>query len=318
MNLTRIYTRIFLALLTIVIFARCGDKPVEHGTEYTLNVPGGTDSAIVKSAIAVLNSRLTAFGLDESDFDILTDAGSIKVRVAEGKVKDPVQLRKVLTASAQLTFRAMYDLAELGGMLDSANKTYMRITGLDTIDPQRQGFFKYFIPAYDFTQQNGAMPILMYCKLQDTAAVNAILQMDSVRICFPSDMIFMWGQANTSPDEEPVLSLLACKVGRNHELSGDHVASADLSEGDFGPTVNLTFDATGKDEWAKMTKENKGRNIAIEVDGFVYSYPVVQEEITGGQAQITGPEAEDMKNLSYILKAGKMPVRLIIVSESTV
>lgn len=69
----------------------------------------------------------------------------------------------------------------------------------------------------------------------------------------------------------------------------------------------MTIDADGTREWARITKENIGRPIAIVLDDVVYSAPNVNTEIPNGQSQITGnftvDEADDLANT---LNSGKM------------
>ena len=68
-----------------------------------------------------------------------------------------------------------------------------------------------------------------------------------------------------------------------------------------------------------MTKENIGKSIAIALDGYIYSYPTVQNEITGGQSSITGRfTPEEAKDLANVLKSGKMPAPARIVQEDVV
>ena len=68
-----------------------------------------------------------------------------------------------------------------------------------------------------------------------------------------------------------------------------------------------------------MTKENIGKSIAITLDGYIYSYPTVQNEITGGNSQITGRfTPEQAKDLANVLKSGKMPAPARIVQEDVV
>ncbi len=68
-----------------------------------------------------------------------------------------------------------------------------------------------------------------------------------------------------------------------------------------------------------MTRDNIGKSIAIVLDGYVYSYPTVQNEITGGNSQITGNfTVEEAKDLANVLKSGKMPAPARIVQEDVV
>ncbi|MDX9908078.1 MAG: protein translocase subunit SecF, partial [Mariniphaga sp.] len=67
------------------------------------------------------------------------------------------------------------------------------------------------------------------------------------------------------------------------------------------------------------TKENIGKSIAIVLDGYVRSFPTVQNEISGGRSSITGLETiEEAKDLANILKSGKMPAPARIIQEEIV
>lgn len=85
------------------------------------------------------------------------------------------------------------------------------------------------------------------------------------------------------------------------------------------PQVLLNFDNEGSELFAKMTKENVGRVLAIFLDGAPISTPVIRQEITGGTATISGgftpAEARDLvRNLNY----GALPVPITLASTQTV
>ncbi|MGN1243743.1 MAG: protein translocase subunit SecD, partial [Alloprevotella sp.] len=72
-------------------------------------------------------------------------------------------------------------------------------------------------------------------------------------------------------------------------------------------------------DWAALTKKNLKKCVAIVLDGYVYSAPVVQSEITGGNSQISGHfTTDDTRDLANVLKSGKMPAPTKIVQEETV
>mgnify|MGYP000597473569 CR=1 FL=1 len=50
----------------------------------------------------------------------------------------------------------------------------------------------------------------------------------------------------------------------------------------------MSMNTDGARRWAQLTKQNIGKSIAIVLDGYVYSAPNVNNEITGGNSQITG------------------------------
>ena len=160
---------------------------------------------------------------------------------------------------------------------------------------------------------------------RDTAKVNRYLNMPQVRQLFPRDMKFHWGNKPPRYDQTGNLyELHAIKVtsrdGRP-ALDGDVITDA---RRDFGQTqasaeVTMAMSAEGSKIWARLTRDNVGRCIAIVLDNYVYSAPRVNQEITGGRSQITGDfsinEADDLAN---ILKSGKLPAPARIISEAIV
>ena len=81
----------------------------------------------------------------------------------------------------------------------------------------------------------------------------------------------------------------------------------------------MSMNGEGASVWARMTGDNIGKQIAIVLDGMVYSYPMVNSKIEGGSSQITGnftlEEAEDLAN---VLKSGKLPAPATIIQEQVV
>ena len=81
----------------------------------------------------------------------------------------------------------------------------------------------------------------------------------------------------------------------------------------------MSMNTDGSRRWAQLTKQNIGKSIAIVLDGYVYSAPNVNTEITGGNSQITGHfTPEQAKDLANVLKSGKMPAPARIVQEDIV
>jgi preprotein translocase subunit SecD len=85
------------------------------------------------------------------------------------------------------------------------------------------------------------------------------------------------------------------------------------------PVVSLQFNQVGAQKFAAITKRNVGKPVAIVLDNQLVSNPVVQEEITGGQAQISGNFTQDEANkLALELNAGALPVPIKLVQQQTV
>lgn len=85
------------------------------------------------------------------------------------------------------------------------------------------------------------------------------------------------------------------------------------------PTVSITFNDEGSKLFAKITKENVGKTIAIYLDGAIISAPNVNEEITGGQAVISGSfNTTEARDLARRLNSGALPVPIELVSTSNI
>jgi SecD/SecF fusion protein len=159
----------------------------------------------------------------------------------------------------------------------------------------------------------------------DTAKVDAYLRMNQIKSIFPRDLRFVWSQNPYKYEaSKSFYELHAIKIttrdGRP-PLSGDVITSARPSSGVTGSEVKVDFsmNAEGAKTWQRMTRENIGRCIAVVLDGYVRSYPRVQNEITGGSTEITGDfTIEEADDLANILKSGKMPAPARIVSDTVV
>ena len=160
---------------------------------------------------------------------------------------------------------------------------------------------------------------------KDTARVNSYLSMNQIKSMFPRELKFYWSQNPYKYDETNTLyELHSIKVttrdGRA-PLTGDVVTSARPSTGVTGTDIKVDFsmNAEGAKIWQRMTRDNIGRCIAVVLDDYVRSYPRVQNEIAGGNTEITGDftleEAEDLAN---ILKSGKMPAPARIIQDTVV
>ena len=104
-------------------------------------------------------------------------------------------------------------------------------------------------------------------------------------------------------------------------MTGDALESAKVQIGDrFGePHVSLKFNAQGANDFDRITAENVKKRLAIVLDGVIHSAPVIQERISGGQAQITGSfTMEEASDLAIVLRAGALPAPVNILEERTV
>ena len=171
-----------------------------------------------------------------------------------------------------------------------------------------------------------------YVMINDTALIRSYLENPVVRNSFPSEVAFMYGIPDVVDNKKsPFVSLYGIKTfGRDKaKIEGDAVTDA---RSDFNPTtgqpeVNMKMNSTGSRVWAEMTRKAAGnpndpkdnKHIAIALDNIVYSAPVVNDVIEGGNSSISGSfTTEEATDLSNILKAGKLPAPAKIVQEQVV
>jgi SecD/SecF fusion protein len=166
-------------------------------------------------------------------------------------------------------------------------------------------------------------PVVGYAHYKDTSKVNNYLNMPRVQSMLPRDMIFRWTM-EPFDDEGNFYQLVALKVTTRDgsaPLDGSVVTDArqDFGQNQATAVVNMNMNNEGAKTWARMTKNNIGKSIAIMLDDYVVSFPTVNTEITGGRSEITGNfTVEEAKDLANMLKSGKMPAKVNIVEEYVV
>ena len=112
---------------------------------------------------------------------------------------------------------------------------------------------------------------------------------------------------------------------REAEMKGGSVATASAeiglernNPGGWGVSMKMT--PAGRIDFARITGANVGRNLAIVLDGMVYSAPIIQDRIPAGEAQITGGSftAETARDLAIVLRAGALPAPVRVAEERSV
>ena len=165
-------------------------------------------------------------------------------------------------------------------------------------------------------------PVVGTVHYTDTARVNAMLNSQIAKAVLPRDARFFW-TVKAIDEANAYFQLVALKAQRDGRasLEGDVItdARADFSQISAYANVSMSMNAEGAKAWQRITKDNIGKSVAIVLDGYVYSFPTVQNEIAGGNSQITGNfTVEEAKDLANTLKSGKMPAPARIIEESVV
>ncbi|MBR3652844.1 MAG: protein translocase subunit SecDF, partial [Bacteroidales bacterium] len=324
-------------------------KP-ESTDEQVVSVIKEEAESAVANSFNVLRNRIDRFGVTQPSIQKLGNTGRILVELPG--VKEPERVRKLLQGTASLEFWPTFTYDEMASYLDEANLRLAEILSADApaaveeaaseamdavaqelqaqnaADDATVAAARKANPLYAVLSPSGMRgnACIGFAAAADTAQINKYLHMPEIEAVFPAEFRPMWSvQPSSYMQSDNIYELIAIKATSRDgkaPLDGGSVTDAhvDYDQRRGGnPGVSMTMNAEGANVWARLTKENIGRQVAIVLDGTVYSYPTVQTEITGGSSSITGnftiDEATDLTN---VLKSGKLPAPATIVQEQVV
>lgn len=324
----------------------------ESTNEQVIRVLRESCDAAIANSYNVLSTRIDRFGVVQPNIQRVGNTGRILVELPG--IKDPERVRKLLQGTASLEFWTTYTAKELLPMMMQANQEVAKLMAAatdttantaseqttaapaanDTTDllanlgtaqgenvpdgmetAQATSLFSIFQPMED-----GG--VIGMAQSYDTAQVNTYLNMPQVRSLFPRDVRFMWSIKGIKGNPT-VFELYAIKGSSDGRPALDGSVITD-AVGQYGQTgsaaeVSMSMNATGAKVWARLTADNVGRYIAVVLDGYVYSCPIVNGEITGGHSQITGDfTIAEAKDLANILQSGRLPAPAQIIQEAVV
>ena len=303
-----------------------------------------TDDALAAS-FNIIRSRIDHFGVTQPNIQRLPNSNRILVELPG--VKEPERVRKLLQGTASLEFWTTYNGQELLPALqraDMAVKAWKDVnkevevkveeTNTPALAAEVSEEAKAAEAAARFSRERNPLLALLNpgyaggavigaATAADTVAINKYLALPEARDCFPSDVRFKWGiKGDKLADGQ--FFLYAIKVERadgKAPLDGSVISDARATYAQTGSNaeVSMAMNSNGITEWAQLTGENVGKCIAIVLDGYVYSAPVVRGKIEGGNSSISGDftiqEAQDLAN---VLKSGKVPAPARIIQDTVV
>ncbi|MCX6257645.1 MAG: protein translocase subunit SecDF [Bacteroidia bacterium] len=236
---------------------------------------------------------------------------------------------KIETAGKKLAGKKVAKKDTSASLLDSLKKNEKDSTGKDSSKTNPENvkrdypLFSVLTPntTRDGQLQKGAAIGISHFK--DTTKVNAYFRIPQIKELLPRNLKMLW---TVKPIDKAgnYFQLIAIKVNSRDNkapLEGNVVtdARAEYSQTGSNAEVAMGMNSEGAKIWARLTKENVGKQIAIVLDDYVYSYPVVQSEIKGGRSSITGNfTIAEAKDLANVLKSGKLPAPAKIIEESVV
>ena len=325
----------------------------ETSDEQVISVLKEESESAIANSFNVLRNRIDRFGVTQPSIQKLGNTGRILVELPG--VKEPERVRKLLQGTASLEFWTTYYASEIAPYLEEANAVLAQSLAADTPESEvkvedetasddivsqelkAQGSASDDASVEAYKKANPLFAVLTptgfrdnacigFAAAADTALINKYLARPEVAAVFPSEFRAMWTvKSSEFVQDSNVFDLVAIKASSRDgkaPLDGGYVTDARVEYNDRQggePSVSMTMNAEGANVWARLTKENVGRQIAIVLDGTVYSYPNVQNEISGGVSSITGHfSIEEATDLTNVLKSGKLPAPATIVQEQVV
>ena len=240
-----------------------------------------------------------------------------KINAANEEVAKDEPTKKEVKAEESDDIAALVENAEADSSALSAEQT-AAVENYKKNNP----LFAILNPSINTAGQAFRGPIVGTVHYTDTAKVNAMLNSTIAKQVLPRDLRLKW-TVKAIDDAGSMYQLIALKAQRDGRasLEGDVItdARADFGQLSAYANVSMSMNAEGAKSWQRITRDNIGKSVAIVLDGYVYSFPTVQNEIAGGNSQITGHfTVEEAKDLANTLKSGKMPAPARIIQEDVV
>ena len=308
-------------------------------------------NSAVEASFNVLRTRIDRFGVVAPNLQRLEGQGRILVELPG--VKDPERVRELLQRSANLQFWRTYKYEEIASDLQGLSARLLALSApeaqpipvpaenplddsLAIVEVQEPAPAAKAPVAVRDTLSNYLMlggrggATVGMARDKDRNRIDSLLAIAYEYQLLPEDLTLLWGaKAIQDPQTRKVTDLYelyAIRTNRSGkpDLSGDVVttAKADVDNrgiGGVNPHVSMSMNPEGAQIWARLTKENEKRSIAIVLDGVVYSAPNVENEITGGQSSISGNfTIEEATDLANVLNSGKMETSIVIEQENVV
>ena len=301
----------------------------------------------------ILRTRIDRFGTSQPNIQRIAGSGRIQIELPGADNQERV--RNLLQGVAKLQFWEVLELNEYGGAIEEINKAWVAdqknpgaaadstatdstatdSTATDSLsseDSLRNALEKQLEQIEPLNPNSGVSPLVALMKanyglvydVRDTVIINRILKNERYQSFLPKDLKLLWGIKPTKADDgTEILELYAIKLKKGSDqapLEGDVVTDARQTlDQTSQPAVSMQMNADGARKWRNLTAENVGRRIAVVLDDYVYTAPMVNGEIPNGQSEISGNftllEAQDLAN---ILKSGSLPAPTQIVEESII
>ena len=270
---------------------------------------------IIGNSINVLRTRIDRFGVIAPNIQNLSSKKG-RVLLELPGIKDPDRVLDLLKKAANLEFYETYNYSEIANQIKELSDKYQ------TSASEENTKAKTLISMLGSSDPSSC--VVGHVLASDKIAVDSILSSKLAKETLDKNLKLCWTvkAENSSKKGEEIYGLVALKMKKTQDsygpvLTGDVVTHAETSyESLKGNAVSMAMNDEGAKRWSNITNDNIGRSVAIVLDDQVYSYPTVNDQITGGRSEITGHfTPEEAGDLANVLQSGKMDAKPVVVSQ---
>ena len=263
----------------------------------------------VERAREIINNRIDQFGVAEPLIQI---EGTNRIAVQLPGLTDRSRAIELIGKTALLEFKLVRTAEEQRAMFIRLD-TWLATHGVAAAGDS----------ALAKTPLTGLMVDAGFFRIEDVPAAQRLLSTPGIDSIIPADSEVLWGNENEARTGMTGRSVYVLK--RQPEMTGGSVASAEAavgldqtSPGAWGVSMKMT--PKGRADFARVTGNNVGRQLAIVLDGVVQTAPFIRDRIPSGDASITGGsfEVNSARDIAIVLRAGALPAKVTILEERTV
>jgi SecD/SecF fusion protein len=290
----------------------------------------------IDRGMEIVRNRVDQYGVSEPSIQKL---GGTRIIVELPGVTKEAEVRQLLQGTALLEFKLLKEPEQVYKVMESIDKA-LATSVTDTADTllaatKSEDTTKISTPEGDLTPEEFAkkhpffavalvdhqrFPGEAIVAEENKDKVRRLLDRPEVQRVIPQDVQFVWG-AKPLPLSQGKKYYPLYAVKRSAELTGGVIvnARATIDPNYNRPIVTMEMNSEGARDWARITGANIKKRIAIVLDNAVFSAPVVQNKIIGGNSQIEGMDnLDEARLLEIVLKAGALPAPVDIVEQRSV
>jgi SecD/SecF fusion protein len=222
----------------------------------------------------------------------------------------------MLQTSARVGFWETYKLPDIFPTIAEAAKKLAAIKPTSA-NAKKYNLFEVLMLSIDGENKPVNRATVGYASIKDTSMINKMLKME--KMSFPRNLAFAWTH-NPEKNNPLIHELVALRISTrdgNAPLEGDVIVDAkDTINRNGQVIVTMMMNAEGARILRRLTNENVGNELAIVIDGRVYAYPQILNQVSNGHMTIAGSfTREEAHDLATMIKAGRLPVAVKVISD---